>query len=117
MSQLYREHILDHYQNPRNQGSLSNPTVQVDEANPLCGDILHFDVQVTDGVIGDIKFSGHGCAISLAAASILTDEIKGKKVDELPTDQEMQDLLGVELSPVRLKCGLLALSGVRKAVQ
>ncbi len=115
----YREHILDHYQNPRNRGSLRDPTFSVDEDNPVCGDRLHLDVILRDGTIGEIAFSGEGCAISLAAASILTEETKGKAIAAVKrfSDNDMLQALGIELSPTRLKCGLLAVSGLRRGLQ
>ena len=116
MNQLYREHILDHYRHPRHHGRLANPTAKIDEANPLCGDTLHLEVVVRDGVLTDVAFEGQGCAISQAGASILSEAVTGRKVSEVPSDREMLELLGVPLSPVRLKCGLLALAALRKAV-
>lgn len=116
---LYREHILDHYRNPRNYGKMTNPTVAVNELNPTCGDQLHIELQIAGGKVADIKFEGGGCAISLAAASILTERVTGRSVKEAQaiSDKEMLDELGVPLSPSRTKCGLLAVSGLRRALK
>ena len=116
---IYREHILDHYQNPRNYGRLTSPSATADESNPVCGDQVHIELSIRDGVVDGMRFEGGGCAISMAAASILSERIRGKAVGngELPTDAEMLAEIAVPLSPTRTKCGLLALSGARKAVR
>ena len=115
---IYRENILDHHRNPRNYGRLKSPSVSVDETNPLCGDHLHFDLAIEGGTLNDIKFEGGGCAISLAGASMLTEEVKARALSAVEdmTDKDMLALLGVPLSPTRTKCGLLAISGLRKAL-
>lgn len=111
MDDLYQQNILDHWKHPRNSGRLEQPTVSHDEVNPLCGDKLHFDLQVEDGVITDVRFSGRGCAISQAAASMLTELVKGKSLDEAKRidKEEMLDLLGIPIGYTRLKCALLGL--------
>jgi nitrogen fixation NifU-like protein len=111
MEDLYREAILDHYQNPRNYGVLENATLSYEEDNPVCGDHIRLDVVVDDGRVSDVRFSGHGCAISQASASMLTEEMLGKTVDELKAlDKDfILDMLGIPLGPVRLKCALLSL--------
>lgn len=116
---IYREHILDHYRQPRNYGKLAKPDLTADQTNPLCGDHLHFELAVSDGRVTEVKFTGGGCAISLAAASILTEMTDGRSVTAVSklSDQDMLRELGVPLSPSRLKCGLLALTGVRKALK
>lgn len=116
---LYREHILDHYKHPQNAGSISNPDRQAHGANPLCGDAVTITLKLQGEKIADVKFQGEGCAISQAAASLLTDAIKGKGVPDVQKmgKQEMLALLNVELSPSRLKCGLLALETVQKALK
>ncbi|MCC6775826.1 MAG: SUF system NifU family Fe-S cluster assembly protein [Hyphomicrobiales bacterium] len=109
--QLYRELILDHSKNPRNKGRLEPADFSYEDTNPLCGDEVRIDVRVQDGVIGDIKFSGRGCAISQAAASLLTEMAQGRPIDEVKaiTRDDMLDELGVPISPARLKCALLGL--------
>ncbi len=114
---LYQEHILDHYRNPRNQGSLPSATHQADAKNPTCGDILHMDIIVNHGTISDVRFKGSGCAISQASASLLTEYVKGKTIATVRTlePQVILKLLGLALSPARLKCGLLALEALKKS--
>ena len=108
---IYEEDILDHYENPSNYGTLENPDISHEEDNPLCGDQIRIDLKVEDGMIADVRFSGHGCTISQAAASMLTEEIKGRPLEEVKkmTRDDILEMLGIPLGPVRLKCGLLAL--------
>lgn len=116
MDDLYREFILEHYRNPQNYGSLDAPTFSADGQNPLCGDELHVEVAVDDAdTITDVRFTGHGCAISQAAMSILSDEIIGKTLDDVAkmNREDIVELLGIELTPVRLKCALLGLVVVK----
>ncbi|MCB0878387.1 MAG: SUF system NifU family Fe-S cluster assembly protein [Thermoleophilia bacterium] len=113
---LYREYILEHYRNPQNYGTLEAPTFEAEGQNPLCGDELHVQVQVDDDDrITAVKFTGQGCAISQAAMSILSDELIGKtfaEVEQMNRD-DIVELLGIELTPVRLKCALLGLVVVK----
>ncbi len=115
MDQLYRELILDHYQHPHNHGTLEDADISYEDTNPLCGDKIRIDMKVRDGVVEDIKFTGKGCAISQASASMLTDEIKGKPLDEIKhLDKEtVFDLIGIPLGPSRVKCALLPLKVVK----
>lgn len=115
---LYRQNILDHYQNPRNFGTLPKPDISVEDSNPLCGDKIRMDLLVEDGRVKDVRFSGVGCSISRAAASMLTEEIKGKTLDEVKRigRDEVLEMLGIELGPVRLKCALLALKTLKVGV-
>ena len=114
---MYSEIILDHFKNPHNFGKLENADAQAMDYNPACGDEVEIFLKVKDGKVFDAKFVGRGCAISQASASMLTDEIKGKSVDELAKldGKFVTDLLGVELSPMRLKCALLGLTVVKLA--
>ena len=115
---LYQDLILDHYRNPRNQGMLKAPTHLAAANNPTCGDRLEMQLSVKNGIIADVKFSGSGCAISQASASLLSEFVKGKTIAEasaFDTDG-LLDLLGVSLSPNRLKCALLSLETFSKAV-
>lgn len=111
----YQEHILEHYREPQNFGDLPAPTHRRHEVNPTCGDSFTFTIQVDDrGKITDVGFSGEGCAISTASASMLSEVIKSKTLAEvlqLKTDFVMS-ILGIELSPTRLKCALLPLQAV-----
>lgn len=115
---LYRQNILDHYQNPRNFGTLERPDISAEDSNPLCGDEIRIDLQVKDGVIEDVRFSGKGCSISRAAASMLTEEIRGKTLEEVKRigRDDVLEMLGIELGPVRLKCALLALKTLKVGV-
>jgi nitrogen fixation NifU-like protein len=118
MEDLYRENILDHYRNPRHRGTLENPDITYEDANPLCGDRLRMDLRVTDGRIEQVRFSGEGCSISQASASMLCEAIEGKPLDEVKklTRDDVLEMLGIELGPVRLKCGLLALKTLKAGV-
>lgn len=112
MDDLYREIILDHYKNPRNHGVLEPHTFSYEDENPLCGDKIRIDVRLGDDQrVTEVAFTGRGCAISQAAASLLTDHIKGKTLAEVKEleKQDVLDMLGIELGPVRLKCALLSL--------
>jgi nitrogen fixation NifU-like protein len=120
MDDLYRDEILEHYREPHNFGTLDAPDASYEGHNPLCGDRITMMLMVADdGAVSDVAFSGRGCAISQASASMLTDEIKGRPVSEVQdmTNQDILDLLGIEISPARLKCALLSLSTVQHALE
>ena len=109
---IYKEIILDHYRNPRNKGNLNNAEISAQDNNPVCGDRLSIDIKLEDNVVSDIKFDGEGCAISQSSASILTEMLMGKTVDELSkfTKDELLEELGTpSLGPARIKCALLSL--------
>ena len=108
---FFRETILEHYRHPAHRGTLPDATISHEEDNPLCGDLIRIDLIVKDEIVQDVKFSGHGCAISLATADMLLDEVKGKTLNEVQKldKQTVLDLLGVPLTPARLKCALLSL--------
>ncbi|MFN8517108.1 MAG: SUF system NifU family Fe-S cluster assembly protein [Chloroflexia bacterium] len=114
-SSFYRENLLDHYRNPRFHGQLEVPTVSREDLNPLCGDMIRIDLKLEDGRVADARFSGHGCAVSQAAASMLLEEVVGKSVEEVAAlgRDDLLELLGVPLSPARLKCALLSLGVLR----
>ena len=117
MDALYRDYILEHYKNPRNYGTLEPHDLEFHDHNPLCGDELGMHIRVEDGRIADLRFHGQGCAISQASASIATEELIGMDVDEaaeLPAEWAI-DHLGIEISPTRRKCALLALKVLRGA--
>ena len=118
MDDLYRQDILDHSSNPRNFGTLDHPDISAEDSNPLCGDKIRMDLRVRDGTIEDVRFTGIGCSISRAAASMLTEEIKGKTLEEVKHigRDEVLEMLGIELGPVRLKCALLALKTLKVGV-
>ena len=113
MDDLYREVILDHYKNPRHHGKLDPHDFTYEDENPLCGDKLRIDVRLDESGqrVADVAFTGRGCAISQASASLLTEAIMGKTLDEVKAlaKDDVLDLLGIELGPVRLKCALLSL--------
>jgi nitrogen fixation NifU-like protein len=116
--EMFRENILEHYRHPRNQGTLEQPDITYEDANPLCGDRIRMDLQVKDGKIDAVRFSGHGCSISQAAASMLSERIEGRPLEEVRklTRDDMLEMLGIELGPVRLKCALLALKTLKAVV-
>ncbi|MEM0382368.1 MAG: SUF system NifU family Fe-S cluster assembly protein [Nitrososphaerota archaeon] len=112
------ENILDHYRNPRNYGELADADIRVKDSNPLCGDVVEMHIKVRDGVVEDIRFKGKGCAISQASASMLTERVRGKRLEEVKDidRQYILNMLGIELSPVRLKCALLSLKVLKTGV-
>ena len=112
---LYREEILDHYKHPRHHGTLEHPDISYADANPLCGYEIRIYLRVKDGVIEDVAFSGHGCSISQASASMLCERIVGRPLEEVRklTREDVLEMLGIELGPVRLKCALLALKTLK----
>lgn len=115
MENLYREHILDHYRHPRNQGTLDDADISCEQDNPVCGDVARLDIRLKDGRVSEARFSGRGCVISLASASMLTEEILGKTVEELKAlqDEDVFRMLGITLGPVRARCGLLPLRALQ----
>ncbi len=118
MDDLYRDYILEHYRRPHNFGVLESPDASFEGNNPLCGDRITIMLGIRDGVVAEVAFTGRGCAISQASASLLTDEIRGKRVEEVRqmTPDDLLDLLGIEVSPARLKCALLSLDTVSHAL-
>ena len=115
---LYAEEILDHYRHPRHFGHLEEPTFRYHDTNPFCGDEITLELKIEDDVITDVAFTGQGCAISRAAASMMSEEIMGKSLTELKEwrKEDIVDLLGIEVGPVRLKCALLPLKALKAAV-
>jgi nitrogen fixation NifU-like protein len=113
---MYRQQILDHYKSPRNYGELDEPTYTHVGENPMCGDTIEMDVVLDDPDAGDdavierVAFRGDGCAISQASASMLSEELQGMTVDGLEDldRDDVTELLGVDISPMRIKCAVLA---------
>jgi nitrogen fixation NifU-like protein len=135
MEDLYKEILLDHYRNPRNRGPLAAATCSADGANPLCGDQIHVDADVEDGIVRGVRFSGTGCSISQASASMMTEYVQGKSVAdaeraiddfqsmmlnaEAPVDDfgDIEALIGVAKFPARVKCASLAWKTLRQALE
>src|SRR3954462_7513017 len=118
MDDLYRDYILEHYRRPHNFGVIDDPSASHEGANPLCGDRITMMLGVRDGVVERVGFTGRGCAISQASASLLTDEIKGKPLPdgEAFRAADVLDGLGLEISPPRLKCAMLSHETLQKAL-
>jgi nitrogen fixation protein NifU and related proteins len=118
--EMYQDNILDHYENPSHWGTLEHPTFEIRDLNPLCGDEVRIQARLDDaGRLAAVYFEGKGCVISLAAASMLMEEVEGKTLDEVKKmgRQDMLDLLGVPLTTMRVKCAMLPLRALEKAIQ
>ncbi len=115
---LYSEIILDYYKHPRNKGEMAACDAQAEEHNPLCGDKIKVQLQIENDQIIKAQYSGEGCAISQAATSMLTEHIEGKTLEEVKSmeTQDILDLLGLDISPGRIKCALLGLATTKKAL-
>ena len=119
MDDLYRELIIDRYKNPQYRGSLEPHDISFEDDNPLCGDHIKIELRVNpDQRVSEAAFDGHGCAISQASADLLLESIQGKSLDEVKalTKENVLELLGLELGPVRLKCALLSLKVLKAGV-
>ncbi len=119
MDDLYREQIIDRYKNPRHRGELDPHDYSYEDDNPLCGDRIRIDVRVDgDERVTEATFSGVGCAISQASADLLTESIVGKSLAEVRriSKDDILEMLGIELGPVRLKCALLSLKVLKAGV-
>ena len=115
---MYQENILDHYKNPRHHGTIKNASVHHNEYNPLCGDKIDLYLIIENNKVADVKFYGTGCAISQASASMLTEQMKGKSIEEVEKmkKENILEMLGIPLSPVRLKCALLSLDTLKNSI-
>jgi len=119
MDDLYRELIIDRYKNPRFRGALDPHDISFEDDNPLCGDHIRIDLRINgDERVQEVAFDGHGCAISQASADLLAESIVGKSLEEVKkiSKQDILDMLGIELGPVRLKCALLSLKVLKAGV-
>ncbi len=118
MDDFYRDYILDHYRNPRNFGHLEQPDAEADDLNPLCGDTIHMELKL-DGNrrVEDVRFSGKGCAISQASASMLTETIKGMPLEDVAklSKEAVLENVGIGISPTRMKCAMLGLRVLKSA--
>jgi len=117
-SDIYKDIILDYYRNPRNFGDLQEPDVRAKDSNPLCGDIIEMQLKIGDEKIEDIRFKGKGCAISQASASMLTELVKGKTLNEVKAmgKPDILQMLGIDPGATRIKCALLGLKVLKLAV-
>lgn len=117
MEDFYRDYILDHYRNPRNFGRLEHPSATAEELNPLCGDVIRMDLLVDNGIVKDVRFSGKGCAISQASASMLTESVIGMHLNDVAklTKDAVLDNVGIGISPARMKCAMLGLRVLKSA--
>jgi nitrogen fixation NifU-like protein len=119
MDDLYREVIIEHYKNPSYRGHLDPHDISFADNNPLCGDHIQVDLRVNaEGIVTEALFDGHGCAISQASADLLMETIIGKPLEEVKklNKQDILDMLGIDLGPVRLKCALLSLKVLKAGV-
>jgi nitrogen fixation NifU-like protein len=119
MDDLYRELIIDRYKNPLYRGELDPHDISFEDDNPLCGDHIRIDLRVNENdIVTEAAFTGRGCAISQASADLLVESVIGKSLDQVKqlTKQDVLDLLGLELGPVRLKCALLSLKVIKAGV-
>jgi nitrogen fixation protein NifU and related proteins len=118
MDDFYKEYILDHYRNPRNFGHLERVDATAEDLNPLCGDTIKMELALdAEGRVEDIKFSGRGCAISQASASMLTESVKGMKLEDVArlSQESVLENVGIGISPTRMKCAMLGLKVLKSA--
>ncbi len=118
MDEMYADIILDYYRNPRNYGSIKNADISARDTNPLCGDEIEITIKADGNSVADIKFSGRGCAISQASASMLTERVIGKKLEDAAKleKKDVLDMLSIPISAVRLKCALLPLKVLKLGI-
>lgn len=119
MPALYSDILLDHFRHPRNYGDLTAPDISYENFNPLCGDRIRIEVRLTDSIVEEARFKGDGCAICLAAASLLTEMIAGARLEELTTlsDDRLIAALQSDIKPARIPCALLPLDALRAGLK
>ena len=119
MPELYSDILLDHFRHPRNYGDLTAPDISYEDFNPLCGDRIRIEVRLNNSIVEEARFKGDGCAISLAAASLLTELIRGVHTDELATfsDERLIAALESDIKPARIPCALLSLEALRAGLK
>ena len=119
MAALYSEKLLDHFRHPRNYGALTDPDISNECFNPLCGDRIRIEVKLADKVVQEVRFRGDGCAISIAAASLLTELIIATQTDAIPTisDDQLIAALESDIKPARIQCALLPLEALRAGLK
>lgn len=116
---IYRENIIDHFRNPRNYGEIVEAEIKHSELNSICGDMIRLFIKLKEGKVEDVKFKGNGCAISMAATSMMTEVLKEKTLDEIKKlkKEDIFEMLGIKLGIVRMKCGLLCLNTLMKGLE
>ena len=119
MPELYSDILLDHFRHPRNYGDLTAPDISYENLNPLCGDRIRIQVRINDSIVEEARFKGDGCAISLAAASLLSEMIRGIRIDELAnvSDSRLIAALESDIKPARIACALLPLEALRAGLK
>ena len=117
MAVIYSEKLLDHFRHPRNHGSLTEPDVSYESFNPLCGDRIRIELKLENNQVKQAGFRGDGCAISIAAASLLTELLTGKSINEPIADDELIAALESDIKPARIQCALLPLEALRAGLK
>lgn len=117
MPVLYSEVLLDHFRHPRNYGSLEAPDVSYEAFNPLCGDRIRIEVKLDNAIVSAARFKGDGCAISMAAASLLTELVIGKAIGALVSDDQLISALQSDIQPARIQCAILPLAALRDGLK
>ena len=115
---FYKEILMDHYKNPRNKGHIDKPDFATAQYNPSCGDSVSFEAVIEDNILKKVAFEGKGCVISLATASIFTEYVVGKHIDDILKleKEDIEGIIGMELGPTRMKCALLSLVALQEGI-
>lgn len=117
--EINTEILLDHYRNPHNHGQIGDASEKLIEFNPVCGDTVQLTIKIENDAVSDIKFIGRGCSVSQGSASMLTDRVKGMKIEEIKKikEKDILSMLGLNLGPSREKCALLSLNALNKCIE